>query len=508
MKYNILEKKKIEKKHENNLISLVLETIEKDKQVIIFNRSKNSAEKTAEDIAKVLNAERSEELNILAEEIESTLESPTKQCKKLAKLVRKGVAFHHSGLVSKQREIIEKGFREGLLKVISATPTLAAGINLPAYKVIIKDYKRYFKRGMTPIPVIEYWQMSGRAGRPGKEQEGVSVLCASTDEEVERLVERYIFGRPEEIFSKLAVEPVLKMYMLSVIAIGLVRTKKEIEKFFLNTFYAYQFKDKKELKKRLDKVVDTLMSYGFVTREDSYYIATPTGKRINELYINPDTGHYFLKNLQYIAKTIEKYQSKKTTFALIHFLVNTIEMKPLFTVTKKEFEKLYRVAENYIEDLFITFNPYEDDIDSFLSTIKTTLTLFEWIEEIPEERICDTYSITPGELKYKLEIIEWLLMSLEELANLKRERFLKNFISKLRLRFQYGVREELISLVSTKNIGRVRARKLYEHGIKSELDILKTDEKTLGRIIGQKIAERIKNNVEEDERNKSLLDYF
>ena len=101
--------------------------------------------------------------------------------KNLHMCVENGSAFHHAGLISEQRKLIEDGFRKGIIKVIAATPTLAAGLNLPARRVIIKGFRRYdVNFGQVPIPVLEYKQMAGRAGRPRLDPYGESVLVAKT----------------------------------------------------------------------------------------------------------------------------------------------------------------------------------------------------------------------------------------------------------------------------------------------------------------------------------------
>jgi len=81
--------------------------------------------------------------------------------------LRHGVAFHNAGLSSEQRRLVENGFKERIIKCIVATPTLAAGVNIPAQRVIIRDLWRYDPNfGMHPIPILEYKQQAGRAGRP------------------------------------------------------------------------------------------------------------------------------------------------------------------------------------------------------------------------------------------------------------------------------------------------------------------------------------------------------
>ena len=94
--------------------------------------------------------------------------------KLLVKLIKHGVAFHHAGVSNQQRQIIETGFKERKIKIICATPTLAAGVNLPARRVVLSSYLRYDMKygGMSPISVLDYKQMCGRAGRPQYDDRG------------------------------------------------------------------------------------------------------------------------------------------------------------------------------------------------------------------------------------------------------------------------------------------------------------------------------------------------
>jgi helicase len=83
--------------------------------------------------------------------------------KRLASCIEKGIAFHHAGLAHSQRKIVEDNFRKGDIKIICCTPTLAFGLNLPAFRAIMKDLKRYGGRwGMQWIPVLEYQQCIGK----------------------------------------------------------------------------------------------------------------------------------------------------------------------------------------------------------------------------------------------------------------------------------------------------------------------------------------------------------
>ncbi|MDA3855678.1 MAG: helicase-related protein [Candidatus Woesearchaeota archaeon] len=498
--YCIIESEKVKTSTDDSVINLVLQTMEQKKQVLVFNNSKRSSESTAEKISvSVKNVENKEELLLISKKIIKALSVPTKQCKRLASFIEKGVAFHHSGLVSKQRDLVEKGFKNGFIRVISSTPTLAAGLNLPAYKVIIKDYKRYSQRGMADIPILEYHQMSGRAGRPGKEDIGKAVICVKTEDEAKRIVPKYVFGESEEIISKLAVEPTLKMYVLSLISMDMINTKEEIEKFFASTLYAHQYQDLESLNYNIFRIIEVLKDYNFVNQTDDYYMATQLGKKVSELYLNPDTANYFLDNLSKFVKRFESADvSRYDLFSLINFMCNTIEMRPLFNVAKAQEEDYVKRAEDVGDSLIVSFDPYEIDYDNFLNSIKTTDVLIDWISEAPEDYISDKYKITPGELSFKTDVVDWLLYCLEELSYLRKYVYFKNFLNKLRTRFKSGIKEELLSLISLKGIGRVRARKLYNAGFKRLLDLKRADYYSISRVVGDGIAIKIKKQLNEN----------
>ena len=72
-------------------------------------------------------------------------------------------------------------------------------------------------------------------------------------------------GEPEEIFSKLAVEPVLRTYILSLIATGFVKTEEDIIKFFSKTFWAHQYKNMEKLEAIIEKILGLLESWEFVS---------------------------------------------------------------------------------------------------------------------------------------------------------------------------------------------------------------------------------------------------
>lgn len=495
----------IKQSSSDETVNLALDTIEKGQQALVFAESKMSAEKAAEEIAKKI---KGVDLDELSKDALKSLSLPTRQCKRLAYCLSRGVAFHHAGLVAKQRELIEDGFRSGEIKIICATPTLAMGIDLPAFRVINKSLRRYSGHwGMDWLPVLEVYQMWGRAGRPKfHDTHGEAIAIAKTQGGKDEIHSRYILGEPEEIYSKLAVEPVLRTYLLSLIATGFIRRKNEIIEFFSKTFWAHQYKDLFKLEGILMRMLELLEEYEFVTVSeqkrgftlasnlDSGEVirATPLGRRVAELYIDPYTANHLIKGLR-------RASSKGAgAFSLMQLISHTLEMRPLLRVKTKEYEDIQEKLVEYYEELLENEpNVYDPRYDDFMNSIKTALFLEEWIEEKDEDFLLEKYAVRPGEIRVKLELGDWLLYAGEELCRMLQFRSVLLEILKLRVRLKNGVREELLPLLKLKGIGRVRARRMFRNGIKDLGGVKKADIATLSQVLGKKVAMDVKKQMGE-----------
>ena len=485
------------------ILKLALQTLEQNKQAIIFTPSRASAEKTAEEIAKLTAFSLPE----MEQEILKAASTPTKQCRKLSHTIKKGVAFHHAGLLQKQKELIEDEFRTGKIKIICCTPTLAAGLSLPVFRVIIKSLKRFSGSwGMDWIPVLEYLQMAGRAGRPEYEKYGEAICIAKDEAEKEEIHDRYILGKPEAIYSKLAVEPVLRTYLLSLISSGIIRDRTSMKEFFTKTFWAHQFKDMQKLESIMEKMLHLLEEWGLITMvgaanagfvsanelNQEKLRSTPIGKRVSELYLDPLTARHILD-------CITLFDVTKNNFSLLQMISHTLEMRPLLRVKSKEQDTIQEeLTKRYGSLLKEEPSAYDIEYEDFICSIKTAVFFEGWIDEKDEDYLLEKYDIRPGEIRIKQEIADWLLYASEELALLQEHKLAVKYIRKLRMQIEYGVREELLPLLKLRGIGRVRARKLYSHGIKDLGEIKKVDPTTLSQLLGKVVAESVKKQVGEE----------
>jgi helicase len=476
--------------------SICENTLNLKKQALFFVATRKNAESLAEKLSELVKQKlmknEKEELKRLADEIENVLEFPTKQCKRIAKCVRGGVAFHHAGLLYAQRKLIEDKFREGLIKIVVATPTLAMGLNMPAFRVVMRDLKRYSPRmGAVFVSILEVQQMLGRAGRPKYDTFGEGIILAKNEEEAEELIKHYIYGEPEEITSKLAVEPVLRMHVLALIATEFCKSKKSLADFFSKTFFAFQYGNIAEIEEKLVEILNLLKKWKFIEVKKDKLIATRIGKRVSQLYIDPLTASIFIDSLK------EAMRKEIEPFSFLQVICSVPEMEPLLSVRVGEASEIEELIAKK-EEIFLQKVPSVEDweFEEFMKTVKTALMFDAWINEASEDEILNKFKVAPGELRGRLEIADWLVYSLQELALLLGYKELLRPIRKLRIRLQHGVKEELIPLVKLRDIGRVRARILWNSNLRSLSDLREISYEKLSSIIGPNIAKSIKEQVE------------
>ncbi|WP_256288472.1 ATP-dependent DNA helicase [Halobellus inordinatus] len=542
---------------------------------LVFVNSRRNAEASAKRLRDVtadhLADDERGRLAELAAEIRDVSDAETSDT--LADCVAKGAAFHHAGLAPEHRSLVEEAFRDRLVKCVSATPTLAAGVNTPSRRVIVRDWRRYDGEygGMKPLDVLEVHQMMGRAGRPGLDPYGEAVLLAKNSETRDELFERYIWADPEPVRSKLAAEPALRTHVLATVASGFAHTREELLDFLDRTLYATQADDSGRLETVTDDVLAYLERNDFIEREDGSLTATSVGHTVSRLYLDPMTAAEIIDGLEWGEKHREEMvralagdaadatpardaadgtqtgsdpesagfqraselqsgsssddsdgaadastadadeaetgadgdataSSEQPTYptalGLFHLVSRTPDMYQLYLKSgdRETFTEVCYGREP--ELLGRTPSEYEDvRFEEWLSALKTATLLEDWANEVDEDRITERYGVGPGDIRGKVETAEWLLGAAEQLAGELELPAVP--VREAKKRVEYGVRDELLDLAGIRNVGRKRARRLYEAGIETRADLREADKSTVLRALRgrRKTAERILENV-------------
>ncbi|AIF68475.1 dynein regulation protein LC7 [Palaeococcus pacificus DY20341] len=491
--------------------SLVIDAIKRGKQALVFVNTRRSAEREAirlgKKVKRLLTKAEQRRLKTLVDELES---NPTNE--KVKEVLVNGVTFHHAGLGRKERTLIEDAFREGLIKVITATPTLSAGVNLPSFRVIVRDTKRYSSFGWTSIPVLEIQQMLGRAGRPKYDKEGEAIIVAKESEDPREVFKKYILGKPEKLFSMLSNESAFRSQVLALITNFGVKDFLELVRFLEKTFFYHQRKNVELLEEKAKKIVYFFFENGFIDIDlEDRFIPLPFGIRTSQLYIDPLTAKRFkdaLPNLEENPNPLGVFQLLASSPDL-----NTLRAK------RKEMDDLFDYAYE-MEEHFYTEIPYYEDyeVQIFLGQVKTAKLLLDWINEVREEKILESYGIDSGDLYRVLDLADWLLYSLIEIYKLfEPKKEVLQFLQDLRLRVKHGVREELLELVKLPMVGRKRARALYLAGFKSIEDMANAKPAELLKVegIGVGVLKEIYKalnlempKIKEKKAKKGTLDAF
>jgi len=467
-------------------IDLGVQSVKEGGQSLVFaetrNRSKSLATKAADAISQILEKKDLQQLEKTSKKILSENEH-TELIKTLAFLVKKGVAFHHAGLNQNCRQTIETEFRKGTIKLLSSTPTLAAGVNLPARRVVISNINRYNAKvgANRPISILEYKQLCGRAGRPQYDDYGEAIIVGNGN--TKDLIDYYINGEPEPIISKITDDKSLRTHILSVIVTHPGIKKDEILEFFLQTLGGLQSR-KPTIKFAIDISLRFLSSEYLIIKKGERFAATEFGKKTSMLYIDPLTATYFRDAIENVS------QDRKHTLGFLHLISNCEEFFPKFSLRNKDYESVSLLIENNSSELLEPISEYDCS--------RSLLALHAWITESSELSLSDNFGIESGDMHRMAETANWLSYCLREISKHVERADLLEELDNLRKRIVYGIREELLELVRVKGIGRVRARVLYKHRIKNLNDLAKIPVNKLAEI--DKIGSTLANNMKSELR--------
>lgn len=487
----VLDAEMFNTKNKNDVIVKIVEkAIEDNSQALSFVSTRSFTESLATYVAKKIDKKTTKEQKQKFKQVADKLlevpkkkgSLPTTTCLKLAEAAEKGVVFHHAGLFNEQKEIIEDEFRNGNILMITATPSLMYGVNLPSKYVVIRDHTRWTSNGPASIPVFDYEQMSGRAGRPQYDDVGYSYLVAKTMDEAFDLEARYVNGEIELTNSKLIDnKDAIYKQIIAQIASSLSKNLDDLNDFFGKTLYGFQMKNnpsmsmfaQDSLNWELESALEFLLQNGIIR-------ATPEGLKTT------DFGNLIAKS-NYAVETAVKIKEYVSTMEklnpaeMIYALAETPDL-PLISFKGRK-------SKDPVRDKLSECGLFAVDIGN---PEATAVSLIEWIDERNEYEIENAYNVYSASTRRSAyeasRLVKFAKNTLEVLGNYSN---LKD-MDYLSARLYYGVKEDIIPLVvGVKRLGRKRARLL----MKTFGDNLsEASEKDLQKVegIGPKLAGKVK----------------
>lgn len=239
----------------DHIIALVTEVIP-NHSCLVFCPTKKNCENVAEMICKYLNkaylSHREAEKKALIDDLKNT--GSGAMCSVLKRTVPFGIAYHHSGLTSDERKLVEEAYSSGVLCLLACTSTLAAGVNLPARRVVLRA--PYVARDF--LKRAQYKQMVGRAGRAGIDSAGESILIIQ--EKDKEMVRELVSKPPENCYSNLLHDggKGFQSLLLSLIGLKIATTAEDIYQFACYTLFSVQQKHLSKEKSLWDVTKESL----------------------------------------------------------------------------------------------------------------------------------------------------------------------------------------------------------------------------------------------------------
>lgn len=219
--------------------------------VIVFSFSRRECEQYATSMSK-LDFNTEDEKAVVNDVFKNAIQCLTEEdrdllpIKSILPLLERGIAMHHSGLLPIVKEVVEILFQEGLIKALFATETFAMGLNMPAKTVVFTAVRKWDGDSHRWMASGEYIQMSGRAGRRGKDERGISIIMI--DEQMDmKTCKELVLGKPAPLVSTFRLSYYTLLNLMS-------RTEGQFDAEYVIRHSFHQFQHDKALPDVEDKV--------------------------------------------------------------------------------------------------------------------------------------------------------------------------------------------------------------------------------------------------------------
>eukprot|EP01083_Nonionella_stella_P068581 182254_1 len=504
--YDGITKKQVRKlqqihaKDREHVVTLCEEVTQKSASVLVFCQKKVWCKQCCKMIAECLALKHTVVATLHTKRkmiIEELKELPLPICEVLNVSIGYGVAYHHAGLTLEEREIIENGFRKNIINILVATSTLAAGVNLPARRVIFRTPKV----GRNFLSPSKYKQMAGRAGRKGIDLYGESIVICKDDTEVNYVTEKLIDAPLEPIASQLSNHNNLQRFILEGFGTNLIKTPKDLQGYLSLSLQCTEM-EQIEWNQQCQKALNWLIDNEFLQKTESMDIAMDIDmdfKQNNDINFN---GTLEITNLGFatVGSGLDPLQSllvfeeiAKTRKHGLYF-TNSLHLCYLLSPIRNNGGNIQPNWE-YFYECYMTFGKDKQDIAKAIGISEQVLCDYAhnqlhrppWKSDnkvhikykrfycsIILNKIIEEQSLYDIEKQFNIEggAMQSLQTSAASFASSLSVFCIKlnwncmaQIIAHFSQRLSYGVESELLPLMKISHMKAFRARMLYKYGL-------------------------------------------
>jgi helicase len=476
--------------------------------ILVFTMTKPRARELANDLSKT-QPQYADSL-ALVEQLELYSE-PTILSSDLKNHIERKIAFHSADLSFSERGFIEQSLKENSIKVIFATPTLAAGVNFPVRTVIFDSFNRFWIKNNPCLPKTEYRNMSGRAGRLGLQEEGNSILI--TKNQVEFIQAQKLLNNEIELLKSVLFNKSSRKIILNLIASNICFSLESLTAFFENTFWYFSALEKNtnlmgKLSKDVRDAVEWLIEHELIINNNNNLSATRLGVAIANSGLLPSTGVFLHYN---ILQNINRFEQDDYILPLLHLICASDEFSEkigqrfLPYANNNQPEQIaWKTINNCNPFIHINTGDFADRI------INSAYGLFLWQKGTEEKELHKQLpKISHGEYQTLASNVSWILEGVTKIVSIPDINIDIDLVAKINMLSEsilYGVPFEILDIVKACKVanvpgfGRQRAMILVSNNLSDMNKLLEQDVGEITRLIGNK--KRAENIIE------AIANYF
>lgn len=500
----------------NAVVALANETARSGYGVLVFCSSRQGCESDARIISRVL--PQANELDPFTFERRLSLlgdlrSLSTELDPNLAETIPVGVAFHHAGMTTEERDLISTAYDSGVLRVVVATCSLAAGINLPARRVILHNARM----GRDLIGPSMLRQMRGRAGRKGKDEIGETYLCCRKSD-LEDVVELMNADLPRISSGLTTDKHRIQRALLEAVSIRLVTSRDSINDYMRKTLLNLSTASDL-IQEHVESSLQNLLEMGFIQCDNfGSYTATQLGKAIVASSLEPEDGAFVYRELQRAlqAFVMDGEMHILYTFTPVQELANSIDWR----IFRSEMEALDDSGLRTME--FLGLKPFVVNRMAQGGTLKEStpaeketariyrrfyfaLQLRDLCNEMPVHMVARKYDMPRGTVQTLEQTCQGFAAGMVKFCEQMGWGAMAAILDHYSDRLRAGAKADLLALARVTFIKSRTARVFYDNGFKTVALLANADPKELVPILMQAQPTKLRLKSKDDQNYEEKL---